>query len=72
MLVFPASLPVTVCAPATVAVQTLPLHEPSGETANDVLDVTSPNEFPDESKPSAVNDRDPPATTAALDGLTTM
>src|SRR5919202_1469890 len=43
--VFPLFVPVTVCAPATVAVHEAPLHEPFGETVNVVVDVTSPSEL---------------------------
>jgi len=45
VLVLPPSLPVTVCAPATVAVQTFALHEPSGRMENVVEAVTSPSEL---------------------------
>jgi hypothetical protein len=41
VLVLPALLPVTVCAPAVVAVQPLPVHEPFGAIEKVVLDVTS-------------------------------
>ena len=53
-LVFPASVPVTVCEPATVAVQVAPVQEPLGPIVNVVLPVTSPSEFPAASKPCAV------------------
>ena len=48
------SVPVTVWAPATVALQVLAVHEPSGEIENVVSDVTSPRELPIESKAWAV------------------
>ena len=43
-------MPVTVWAPATVELQVLAVHEPSGEIENVVSDVTSPRELPNESK----------------------
>src|ERR671935_137342 len=43
--VLPPSLPVTVCAPATVAVQALPVQLPFGEIVNVVEAVTSPSEL---------------------------
>src|SRR5919204_6049748 len=43
--VFPPYVAVTVCAPAAVAVQTLPVQDPSGEIENVVPDVTSPREL---------------------------
>ena len=52
--VFPESFPVTVCAPAAVAVHTLALQEPFGPIENTVEAVTSPSERLDESKPCAV------------------
>ena len=52
--VFPAFVPVTVCAPATEAVQVAPVHDPSGEIENVVVEVTSPRELPYRSRPSAV------------------
>ena len=52
--VLPLSVPVTVCGPATVAVQTAPVHEPSGAMLNVVAPVTSPKLFPVLSKPVAV------------------
>jgi hypothetical protein len=54
VLVLPPLFPVTVCGPATVAVQTLAVHDPSGEIENDVPAVTSPTELPAVSNPSAV------------------
>ena len=47
------SVPVTVWGPATVAVQTLAVHEPSGEIENVVSPVTSPRELPNWSDPVA-------------------
>ena len=52
--VLPLSVPVTVCDPATVAVQVAPVQEPLGEMENVVDPVTSPREFPDWSNPVAV------------------
>ena len=69
---FPESSPVTVCAPATFAVHTFPLHDPSGPIEKTVDAVTSPRALPDLSKPSAVYACEPPAATVALAGLTTM
>ena len=54
VLVFPPSLPVTVCEPPLLAIQTLPVHAPSGAIENVVKGVTSPIELFDESKPCAV------------------
>ena len=42
------------CAPATVAVQTLALHEPSGRIANVVDAVTLPSELFEASNACAV------------------
>ena len=50
-LVFPESFPVTVCAPATVAVHTFPLHDPLGAIENTVEAVTSPSELFEASNP---------------------
>jgi hypothetical protein len=72
VLVLPALVPVTVCAPAVVAVQLFPVHEPFGEIEKVVVDVASPSELFEASKPSAVYACDPPAEIVALDGLTTM
>jgi hypothetical protein len=68
----PAAVAVTVWAPAAVAVQELPLHEPLGAIANVVEDVTSPMGFPPESKASTVYGCEPPAAISEADGLTTM
>ena len=54
VLVLPASLPVTVWAPATVAVQLFEVQEPSGAIVKVVAAVTSPREFPAASKACAV------------------
>src|ERR671935_289450 len=67
--VLPPSLPVTVCAPATVAVQALRVHEPFGPIENVVNDVTSPSELFDASKPSAVYVCEPPAVSTAVTGV---
>src|SRR6266511_4597096 len=72
VLVSPSRFPVTVCAPATVAVQTLPVHEPLGEMEKLVDAVTSPTELPAGSNPSAVYACDPPAVIVAPAGLITM
>ena len=49
----PASLPVTVCGPAAVAVHTLPLHDPFGAMEK-VVDAVTSDELPELSKPCAV------------------
>src|SRR5919202_6709258 len=69
--VLPPSFPVTVCAPASVAVQTLPVQEPFGPIENIVEEVTSPSELLAASKPSAVYVCEPPAVIVALAGLMT-
>ncbi len=51
--VAPASLPVTVCAPAVEAVQVAPLQDPFGVIEKVVEAVTS-KELPELSKPCAV------------------
>src|SRR5919204_1735195 len=72
LLLLPPSVPVTVCAPAVVAVHTLAVHDPSGAIVNVVDPVTSPSELFDASNACAVYVCDPPATTDADAGLTTM
>jgi hypothetical protein len=72
LLVLPPLVPLTVCVPAFVAVQTLPLHDPSGLIVNVVEAVTSPSEVFDASNASAVYVCDAPAAIVAADGLTTM
>ena len=67
-----ASVPVTVCAPAAVAVQAFPVQEPLGVIEKVVFDVTSPSELFAASKPCAVYVRVPPAAIVALEGLITM
>jgi hypothetical protein len=52
--VFPLSSPVTVCDPATEAVQDEPVQEPSGVIENVVAPVTSPRLLLNWSKPVAV------------------
>src|SRR5918912_186497 len=64
--VLPALVPVTVCAPAPVAVHVLPVHDPSGPIENVVEAVTSPSEFPAASKPWAVKLWEPPAVIVAF------
>jgi hypothetical protein len=54
LLVFPPSVPVTVCEPAVDAVQVVPVHEPSGEIVNVVALVTSPRALPAASNACAV------------------
>src|SRR5919204_539565 len=54
VFVLPLSLPVTVWDPATVAVQTFPVHVPFGEIEKVVNAVTSPMSLPDASKPPAL------------------
>jgi hypothetical protein len=58
--VLPDFVPVTVCVPATEAVQVAPVQEPSGEIVNVVVEVTSPRELSYWSRPSAVYACDPP------------
>ena len=70
--VFPSAVPVTVCAPADVAVQLPPVQDPFGPIEKVVLDVTSPSELFEASKPSAVYACEPPAPIDALEGLITM
>src|SRR6266540_2690420 len=72
VLVFPELLPVTVCEPETVAVQTFAVHEPFARIENVVRAVTSPSELFAASKPSAVYVCEPPALIVALAGLITM
>src|SRR5919205_3656123 len=72
VLVFPAFVPVTVCAPEAVAVHVFPLQEPFGVMLKVVLEVTSPSEFAAASKPSAVYVCEPPAVMVAADGRITM
>ena len=45
VLVLPPSLPVTVCAPAEVAVQLAPVQDPFGVIEKVVFAVTSPSEL---------------------------
>ena len=68
----PPSLPVTVCAPADVAVQLAPVQDPFGPIEKVVKVVTSPSELFEASKPSAVYACEPPAAIDALEGLITM
>ena len=72
VLVLPASFPVTRCVPADVAVQLPPVQDPFGPIEKVVLDVTSPSELFEASKPSAVYACEPPAAIDALEGLITM
>src|SRR6266542_3048663 len=69
--VFPADVPVTVCAPATVAVQVAPEHDPFGEIEKVVLPVTSPVELSNRSRPSALNVAEPPAAIVDASALRT-
>ena len=66
--VLPAFVPVTVCAPADVALQLAPLQEPFGPIEKVVLDVTSPSELSYWSRPSAVYACEPPAVMTAEAG----
>ena len=50
----PLYVPVTVCGPATEAVQLAPVQEPFGEIEKLVVAVTSPSEFSYWSRPCAV------------------
>ena len=54
MPVLPPSLPVTVCGPATVAVQLAPVQDPSEEIEKLVEAVTSPSELFEASNPWAL------------------
>src|ERR671934_14647 len=63
--VLPVSLPVTVCAPATEAVQVAPVQEPSGAIENVVAEVTSPRLLSYWSRPCAVYVCEPPALIVA-------
>ena len=64
-------VPVTVCDPATEALQLLAVQLPSGETVKTVVAVTSPSELLKASRPSAVYDWLPPAVMVALAGEST-
>ena len=64
-------VPVTVCSPATEALQLAPLQLPSGETVKAVVAVTSPSELLKASRPSAVYAWLPPATMLAVAGAST-
>jgi hypothetical protein len=66
--VLPAFVPVTVCAPADVAVQLAPEQEPFGPIENVVVEVTSPSELSNWSRPSAVYACEPPAAIVAEAG----
>ena len=70
MPVLPAFVPVTVWAPADVAVQLAPLQEPFGPIENVVVEVTSPSELSYWSRPSAVYACEPPAAIVAEAGAT--
>src|SRR6266536_625299 len=70
--VLPPSLPVTVCAPATVAVQLAPVHEPFGAMVKVVEAVTSPRLLLPASKPAAVYAWLPPEVMVAVAGLIVM
>ena len=50
----PIAVPVTVCAPALVALQTAAAQEPSGASVNVVVEVMSPSELLYWSRPWAV------------------
>ena len=52
--VLPLFVPVTVCAPAELAVQVAPVQEPFGAIEKVVVAVTSPSELSYWSRPSAV------------------
>ena len=68
----PEYVPVTVCAPSCLAVQVLPLHDPSGAIEKFVSAVTLPIDPPSVSNASAVYDRDPPGWIVAFEGEITM
>src|SRR6266576_1564144 len=54
--VLPPLVPVTVCAPAVVAVQVAPVQEPSGAIVNVVVPVRLPSGLLNWSRPCAVED----------------
>ena len=54
MPVLPLFVPVTVCAPASEAVQVAPVQDPFGAIEKVVDAVTSPSELSNASRPSAV------------------
>ena len=54
MPLLPLFVPVTVCAPAELAVQVAPVQEPFGAIEKVVVAVTSPSELSYWSRPSAV------------------
>jgi len=64
----PALVPVTVCAPATEAVQVAPLQEPFGAIVKVVAEVTSPSELSKLSRPCAVYACEPPVLIVAEAG----
>ena len=66
--VLPAFVPVTVCAPADVAVQLAPEQDPLASIENVVVEVTSPSELSYWSRPSAVYACEPPAVITAEAG----
>ena len=68
----PATVAVTVCGPALVAVQALPVHDPSAVIAKVLEAVALPMSFPAASYASTVNDSDPPAVRVAPAGLTAI
>src|SRR5439155_17190691 len=69
--VLPVFVPVTVCAPATEAVQVAPVQDPFGPIENVVLEVTSPSELLYWSRPSAVYACGAPAAIVADAGEST-
>ena len=58
-------VPVTVCAPAAVAVQVAPVQEPFGAIVNVVAAVTLPSELSNWSRPCAVYVWEPPEAIVA-------
>src|ERR671932_294556 len=68
VLVFPPLVPVTVCVPATDAVQVVPVQDPFGAIAKVVVAVTSPRELSYWSRASAVYVWEPPDAIVAEAG----
>ena len=64
-------VPVTVCGPATEALQLAPVQEPSGAIVKVVAAVTSPSVLLNASRPSAVYVSEPPELIVAEAGAST-
>src|SRR5919202_508430 len=72
VLVFPPLAPVTVCVPATDAVQVVPVQDPFGAIEKVVVAVTSPRELSYWSRASAVYVCEAPAAIVAVAGVIVM